>query len=110
MLEQPERGCRSPGAAKIVTDPFPSARGLTAAINVHNLAGLGAGEGALHRYPSELNQRHYNSPAKGAREAEGARDLLAQVVADWPQGPPDTPAVTAARDYLLSWPFTPSAA
>jgi len=47
-----------------------------------------------------LNQGNYNNPAMGARESADARELLARVVADWPQGQPETPAVTAARDYL----------
>jgi hypothetical protein len=47
-----------------------------------------------------LNQGNYNSPAQAARESDGARELLARVVADWPQGQPETPAVTAARDFL----------
>jgi hypothetical protein len=47
-----------------------------------------------------LNQGNYNNPARGARESEAARELLARVVDDWPPGQPDTPAVTAARDFL----------
>ncbi len=47
-----------------------------------------------------LNQGNYNNPAMGARESADARALLTRVVADWPQGVPETPAVTAARDYL----------
>lgn len=47
-----------------------------------------------------LNQGTYNNPAKNAPESDGARELLARVVADWPQGQPETPAVLAARDYL----------
>jgi hypothetical protein len=49
-----------------------------------------------------INQGFYNSPAKAAREdaqaAHGtveARLLLEEVVADWPEGAPDT-----ARRYL----------
>ena len=48
-----------------------------------------------------LNQGFYSNPAKGAaRSAEQARALLEEVVADWPTGVPETPAVRAARDYL----------
>jgi len=54
-----------------------------------------------------INQGYYNSPAKAAREnAEGARGsdearlLLVEVIADWPTGEPETPAIRAARDYL----------
>lgn len=49
---------------------------------------------------TNLNQGNYNSPAQAAQASDGARDLLTQVVADWPTGQPDTPAVTAARAYL----------
>ena len=47
-----------------------------------------------------LNQGNYNSPARGAREGAAARELLARVVDDWPEGTPETPAVAAARDFL----------
>ncbi len=47
-----------------------------------------------------LNQGNYNSPTKVAQEDDGARELLVRVVADWPPGQPETPAVAAARDYL----------
>jgi len=47
-----------------------------------------------------LNQGNYNNPTQGARESAAARELLARVVADWPQGQPETPALLAARDFL----------
>ena len=48
-----------------------------------------------------INQGIYSNPAKAAsREGEQARLLLEEVLADWPAGTPDTPAVRAARDYL----------
>lgn len=47
-----------------------------------------------------LNQGVYNSPVKTERQLGEARALLEEVVADWPAGRPDTPAVTAARQYL----------
>jgi hypothetical protein len=48
-----------------------------------------------------LNQGNYNNPAQeGAGELAEARALLARVVADWPQGTPETPALIAARDFL----------
>lgn len=47
-----------------------------------------------------LNQGNYNNPAQGAQGSAAARELLARVVADWPPGQPETPAVVAARDFL----------
>ncbi len=47
-----------------------------------------------------LNQGNYTTRVSSARESADARALLTRVVADWPQGVPETPAVTAARDYL----------
>ncbi|HEY8599215.1 MAG TPA: hypothetical protein VIL85_12335 [Thermomicrobiales bacterium] len=47
-----------------------------------------------------LNQGTYNSPVKAERQLGQARALLEEVVADWPAGLPDTPAVAAAREYL----------
>lgn len=47
-----------------------------------------------------LNQGNYNNPARGTRESDSARELLARVVAEWPAGQPETPALLAARDFL----------
>ena len=47
-----------------------------------------------------LNQGIYNGPVKEDRNLEQARVLLEEVVADWPEELPDTPAITAARSYL----------
>jgi hypothetical protein len=47
-----------------------------------------------------FNQRTYNTLSRPDRREQSATILLAEVVADWPVGTPDTPAVTAARAYL----------
>jgi hypothetical protein len=47
-----------------------------------------------------FNQGTYNTLARPERREESAAILLAEVVADWPEGVPDTPAVAAARQYL----------
>ena len=45
-------------------------------------------------------QGTYNTPARPDRHDDPVARLLARVVADWPESVTDTPAVTAAREYL----------
>jgi hypothetical protein len=47
-----------------------------------------------------FNQGTYDTLARPERREESAAILLEEVVADWPDGVPDTPAVTAARQFL----------
>ncbi len=47
-----------------------------------------------------LNQGTYTNVSQADKTLEQARVLLEDVVADWPEGVPDTQAVRAAREYL----------
>lgn len=51
-----------------------------------------------------LNQGTYTGPTKTDRHLEQARALLEEVVADWPEGVPETRAVTAARSFIRRTP------
>ena len=54
---------------------------------------------ALTRAHKEVRYT-YTTLGSSDRHAESARALLSAVVDDWPENAPDTPAVTAAREYL----------
>jgi hypothetical protein len=47
-----------------------------------------------------FNQGTYNTLSRPDSREESATILLADVVADWPEGVPDTPAMAAARQFL----------
>ena len=47
-----------------------------------------------------LNYGNYSPLGTEERSERSARRLLEEVVADWPAGVPETPAVAAARAYL----------